>query len=87
MLIDFGGEDENDAPWDVDNEELSDLDDATRISERNFLDFPVPVGSLPGTRREQLKNLVREKFIKKYNFQPRQRDGSSSCDSEDSESL
>ncbi|KAL7520303.1 hypothetical protein ACHAWX_005032 [Stephanocyclus meneghinianus] len=85
MLIDFGGEDENDAPWDVDNKELSDLDDATRIPERNFLDFPVPVGSLPGTRGEQLKNMVWEKFTKKYNFQPRQRD--SSCNSEGSESL
>ena len=85
MLIDFGGEDQNNVPWDVDDKELSDLDDATHIPERNFLDFPVPVGSLPGTRREQLKNLVREKFIKKYNFQPRQRD--SSFNSEDSESL
>mgnify|MGYP006169553629 CR=1 FL=1 len=85
MLIDFGGEDEIDAPWDVDDEDLSDLDDATRIPERNILDFPVPVGSLPGTRREQLKNLVQEKFMKKYNFQPRQRD--SSCNSEYSESL
>ena len=61
------------------------MDDATRIPERNFLDFPVPVGSLPGTRRDHFKNLVREKFTKKYNFQPRQRD--SSCNSEESESL
>ena len=83
MLIDFGGKDEIDIPWDIVDEDLSDLDDATRIPERNILDFPVPAGSLPGTRREQLKNLVREKFTKQYNFQPRQSD--SSCNSEDSE--
>jgi len=52
MLIDFGDEDEIDAPWDEDDEDLSDLDDATRIPERNILDFPVPLGSLPGTRRK-----------------------------------
>eukprot|EP00804_Cyclotella_cryptica_P005843 CCRYP_000136-RC/>CCRYP_000136-RC protein AED:0.24 eAED:0.23 QI:0/-1/0/1/-1/1/1/0/245 len=83
ILIDFGGEDEVDGPWDIDDEVLSDLDDATRIPERNILEFPVPVGSLPGTRREQLKDLVWEKFNKQYNFQPRQND--SSCNSEDSE--
>jgi len=87
MLLDFGDEAEIDAPWAIDDGDLSDLDDETCIPERNVMDFPFPVGSLPGTRRDQLKNLVREKFIKKYNFQPRQRDGSSSCDSEDSESL
>ena len=85
MIIDFGGKDEIYAPWDIDDEDLSDLDDKACIPERNALDFPIPVGSLPGTRREQLKNLVWEKFIKKHNFQPRQRD--SSCNSEDSESL
>eukprot|EP00804_Cyclotella_cryptica_P018903 CCRYP_006432-RC/>CCRYP_006432-RC protein AED:0.31 eAED:0.30 QI:0/-1/0/1/-1/1/1/0/185 len=83
MLIDFGGEDEVDGPWDVDDEVLSDLDDATRIPERNVLEFPIPVGSLPGTRREQLKALVREKFNRQYNFQPRHNE--SSCNSEDSE--
>eukprot|EP00804_Cyclotella_cryptica_P017404 CCRYP_016635-RA/>CCRYP_016635-RA protein AED:0.33 eAED:0.28 QI:0/0/0/1/0/0/2/0/132 len=81
MLIDFGDEDENDAPWDVDDR--GDWDDATRIPERNIYEFPVPVGSLPVTRREELKNLVWEKFTKQYNFQPRQ--SNSSCYGEDSE--
>ena len=80
--MDFGGEDEIDANWDVGDEDLSDLDDETCIPERNVLDFPIPVGSLPGTRREQLKNLMREKFIKQYNFQTRQSDSSSSEESE-----
>ena len=69
MLLHFGDEDEIDSPWGIDDEDLSDLDDKTRIPKRNVLDFPIPVGSLPGTRREQLKNLIREKFIKQYNFQ------------------
>jgi hypothetical protein len=45
MQIDFGGEDEIDAPWDIDDEDHSDLDDATPISESvtNILDLPVPV--------------------------------------------
>ena len=83
MLIDFGGEDEINAPWDVDDEDLSDLDDATFRKERDILDFPFPLGLLPGTGREQLKNLVQEKFIKQSNFQPRQ--SNSSCNSKESE--
>ena len=82
MLLHFGDGDDIDAPWDIDYEDLSDLDDETRIPERNVLDFPIPVGSLPGTRREQLKNLMQEKFIKQYNFQTRQCDSSSSEESE-----
>ena len=35
MLIDLGGENEIDAPWDIDDEDLSDLDDATHTQERN----------------------------------------------------
>ena len=46
------------------------------------LDFSIPVGSIPGTRREQLKNLMCEKFIKQYNSQTRQSDSSNSEESE-----
>jgi hypothetical protein len=44
MLIDFGVDDDIDAPWDVVEEVLSDLDNATHTPERNILDFLVPVG-------------------------------------------
>ena len=69
MLIDFGVDDEV-APWGVEEEVLSDLDDETCTPEMNIFDFPVLVGSLPGTRRDQLENLVHEEYTKWYNFQP-----------------
>jgi len=31
------------------------------MHERNVSNFPVPAGLMPGTRREQLKNLMHEK--------------------------
>lgn len=61
MLIEFGDDDDEDCPWRVDGDALSDIDDpVNRIPERAVLDAPIPVGSVPGTRREQLKNLVRD---------------------------
>jgi hypothetical protein len=40
---------------------LSDIDDPqNRIPERAVLDAPIPVGSGPGARRDQLRNLVRD---------------------------
>jgi hypothetical protein len=40
---------------------LSDIDDPqNRIPERAVLDAPIPVGSGPGTRRDRLRNLVRD---------------------------
>jgi hypothetical protein len=65
MLIEFG--DDDNLPWRVDEDTLSDIDDpVNRIPEREVLDAPVPVGSDPGTRREQLKNLVRDYWTRGY---------------------
>ncbi|KAL3776344.1 hypothetical protein ACHAWO_002462 [Cyclotella atomus] len=50
-------------PWlrKIHEDALSDIDDPqNRIPERVVLDAPVPVGSGPGTWRDQLKNLVRD---------------------------
>jgi hypothetical protein len=41
----------------------SDIGDVTRVPERDILDLPLPVGSLPGTRREQLKNYIKETWF------------------------
>jgi hypothetical protein len=61
MLIEFGNFDDNDdAMWDIDEEHLSDIGDETCIPKRGCLDLPLPPGSLPGTRREQLKNYINE---------------------------
>jgi hypothetical protein len=55
MLIEFGN-DYEDCPGRVDEDALSDIDDPqNRIPEWVVLDAPVPVGSGPGTRRDQLK--------------------------------
>ncbi|KAL3773449.1 hypothetical protein ACHAWO_011629 [Cyclotella atomus] len=49
MLIEFGDDEDEDCPWRVDEDALSDIDDpANRIPERAVLDAPVPVGSGPG---------------------------------------
>ncbi|KAL7501741.1 LOW QUALITY PROTEIN: hypothetical protein ACHAXN_000009, partial [Cyclotella atomus] len=58
MLIKFGDDDDKDCPWRLDEDALSDIDDPqNRIPERAVLDAPFPVGSGPGTRRDQLRNL------------------------------
>ena len=49
VLINFSVDDEVSVPQDVEEEVLSDVDDATCTPERNILDFPVPVKSLHGT--------------------------------------
>jgi hypothetical protein len=61
MLIKFGDDDDKDRPWRLDEDALSDIDDPqNRIPERAVLDAPFPVGSGPGTRRDQLRNSVRD---------------------------
>lgn len=82
MIIEFGEDLDEDNPWNV-NENLSDIDDATRIPERDVLDAPLPVGALPGTRRDQLKDYVREHFIPRFNYRIlRNTDSTSESDSE-----
>ena len=77
MIIEFGEELSENDPWNV-YETLSDIDDAGRVPERDVLDLPLPAGALPATRREQLKNYVREHFVPSFNY--RRRNSSSSSD-------
>lgn len=83
MIIMFGEEDSEDDPWNVNDETLSDIDDATRMPERDVLDLPLPVGALPGTRREQLKNYVREHFVPSFNYRRRNSISSSGSSNSD----
>jgi hypothetical protein len=46
---------------------MSDIDDATRLLERDVLDLPVPACSTPGRRRDQLKNFVNNYFVRRHN--------------------
>jgi hypothetical protein len=64
MLIEFGDGDDPDAPWSLEDEELSDIGDETRVPERDLLDLPTPQGAAPGTRRDQLKNYIRETWFR-----------------------
>ncbi len=64
MLIEFGDGDDPDAPWGLEDEVLSDIGDETRAPERTLLDLPTPQGSAPGTRRDQLKNYIREMWFR-----------------------
>ena len=68
MLIEFGGE-KPASDWNVDAD-MSDADDATRLPEERVLGLPIPGGAPKGTRREQLKNLIREKWVPSHNFRP-----------------
>jgi hypothetical protein len=65
MLIDFGDDVDSENPWSCEEDDLSDIDDASRLPERNMLDLPIPAGSLPGTRRERLKDYVRDYYIER----------------------
>eukprot|EP00804_Cyclotella_cryptica_P025653 CCRYP_002876-RA/>CCRYP_002876-RA protein AED:0.53 eAED:0.40 QI:0/-1/0/1/-1/1/1/0/76 len=57
MLIGLGNVDDNDdAMWDIEEEQLSDIGDVTQTPKRDCLDLPLPPDSLPGTR--QLKNYI-----------------------------
>ena len=67
MIIEYGEELKASDPWNV-HETLSDIDDAARAPERDVLDLPLPTGALPGTRREQLKNFVRDHFVPSFNY-------------------
>ncbi len=60
MIIEIAEDDNDDEslPWDINDEEISEIGDTTRVPERDLLDYPVPPGSLPGTRREQLMNYI-----------------------------
>ena len=81
MLIELGdtsaGKD-----WDCDAD-VSDLDDATRTPEKEVLDMPLPPGAGKGSRREQLKNYIRETFVPKRNYRPLYRDDDSITDFDD----
>jgi len=52
MILEFGNEHDNGGDDWIDEEQLSDIGDVTRVPERDCLDLPLPPGSLPGTRRE-----------------------------------
>ena len=67
MLIDFGE--------DISSflgETLSAIDDAGRLPEEEILYEPVPEGAPKGTRRDQLKELVSERYEENYNYRPLQ---------------
>ncbi|KAL9183012.1 hypothetical protein ACHAXT_004799 [Thalassiosira profunda] len=68
ILMELGDEPGED--WDCDAD-MSDIDDEDRIPEEKVLDLPVPPGAEKDTRREQLKNLMREKFVRKHNYRTR----------------
>ena len=76
MLIDLGDDSDKDADWNEDDETLTDIDDAGRIPEEEVLWLPVPAGAPKDTRREQLKNLIREKYVPQYRFHALERDNS-----------
>ena len=63
--------------------DVSDLDDATRTPEKEVLDMPLPPGAGKGSRREQLKNYIRETFVPKRNYRPLYRDDDSITDFDD----
>jgi hypothetical protein len=50
MLIDMGSADDENAPWDVEDEVLMEIDDDDRIPERSALDDALPGGLLPCAR-------------------------------------
>ena len=54
---------DEDMLWNIEEETLSDIGDVTRVPERDCLDLPLPAGSLPGTRREQLKQYINETWF------------------------
>jgi len=64
MLIKFEDGDMNDKLWNIEEETLSDIGDITRVPERDCLDLPLPPGSLPGTRREQLKQYINKTWFR-----------------------
>ena len=70
MLIDMGSADDENAPWDVEDEVLTAIDEDDRIPERSALDDALPGGSLPHARRDQLLAYIRETFVRKMNFNP-----------------
>ena len=71
MLIQLGDSYEMNVnnDWDLDAD-MSDIDDNERIPEARVLDLPVPRGAHKTTRRDQLKEFIREAYVKKYNYQP-----------------
>ena len=67
MLIDFGEDISSFL-----SETLSAIDDAGRLPEEEILYEPVPEGAPKGTRRDQLKELVSERYEENYNYRPLQ---------------
>ena len=55
---------------DIEEDDITVVDDANRIPEERALMFPVHGGADKGTRREQLKEFMRKKYVKKGNYQP-----------------
>ena len=76
MLIELGDDSDEGVDWNVDNEVLTDIDDAGCIPEEDVLHLPVPIGDPKGTRWKQLKNLMREKYVPTFNFRRRDRESS-----------
>ena len=76
MLIELGDDSDEGVDWNVDDEVLTDIDDAGRIPKEDVLHLPIPRGAPKGTRREQLKNLMREKYVPSFNFRRRDRESS-----------
>jgi hypothetical protein len=69
MLIKFGDDADEDNPWDCDDDDMSEID--AQMPERVALGLPVPQGSPTGTRRDQLKRLVNDYWVRTYNFRLR----------------
>ena len=64
MLIEFEGGDMNDELWNIEEETLSDIGDVTHMPERDCLDLPLPPGSLPGTRHDQVKQYINKTWFR-----------------------
>ena len=68
MLIDLGDGVVH-PEWSDDADVLTDIDDPTRAPEESVLELPVPEGADKGTRREQLKQFLRDRFVRQGNYQ------------------
>ena len=62
MMIDFGGD------GDFEGDNLTAVDDPDRIPEEEILDLQILEGASKGTCHDQLKVLVREKYVPSYNY-------------------
>ena len=70
MLIEFGDDSDDGVAWDVEDEELTRLDDAERVPTESGLSSSIPEWASKGTRREQLKNYICERYVPSFNVRP-----------------